>query len=92
MRFSWNAKKRIQNIACHQLDFIEAQRVFLGPTYTYQDDRFAYPETRFITLGFLKGVAVSIVHTESEHEIRIISFRKATKKECAILLDALRHG
>ena len=38
-------------------------------------------EQCFETLGLLAGVPVSIVQTETEHEIRIISFRKATKRE-----------
>lgn len=32
--------------------------------------------TRFATLGLLDGVAISIVHTESENEIPIVSFRR----------------
>jgi uncharacterized DUF497 family protein len=46
--------------------------VFSGLTFTYEDDRFAYGEQRFVTLGLLDGVPVSIVHTEAEHEIHII--------------------
>ena len=42
-----------------------------------------------MTLGFLNGVAVSIVHTETEDEIRVISFRKATTKEEIILFKSL---
>lgn len=50
-------------------------------TFTYGDDRFAYGEQRFVTLGLLAGVPVSVAHTESDDEIRIISFRKATDRE-----------
>ena len=63
--------------------------MFEGPTFTYEDDRFEYEEQRFVTLGFLNGVAVSIVHTETEDEIRVISFRKATTKEEIILFKSL---
>jgi uncharacterized protein len=45
----------------------------------------------FVTLGFLNGVTVSIVHTETEDEIRIISFRKATTKEEGILFENLQN-
>jgi uncharacterized protein len=44
-------------------------------------------ERRFVTLGLLKGIPVSIVHTENEDEIRVISFRKATPNEAAILFE-----
>ena len=59
--------------------------MFEGITFTFEDDRFDYGEQRFVTLGLLAGVPVSIVHTENEHEIRIISFRKATRREAQIL-------
>ena len=37
-----------------------------------------------MTLGLLSGIPVSIVHTETAHEIRVISFRKATTREAAL--------
>ena len=60
---------------------MDAPRVFEGLTFTYEDDRSAHEEQRFITLGLLAGVPVSIVHTDSEDEIRIIALRKATARE-----------
>ena len=48
-------------------------------------------EQRFITLGVLAGITVSVVHTENEYEIRIISFRKATKRETQIYFDAIQN-
>jgi uncharacterized protein len=41
----------------------------------------------YVTLGLLVGIPVSIAHTENDHEIHIISFRKATKREAKILFD-----
>jgi len=55
-----------------------------------EDDRFSYEEQRFMTLGFLGGVAVSLIHTESPVLIRVISFRKATRHEEAILFQSLK--
>ncbi len=81
MRFTWSERKRTLNIKDHGLDFVDAPRVFEGATYTFEDSRFDYGEQRFKTLGLLAGVPVSIVHTETEDEIRVISFRKATKSE-----------
>ena len=72
------------NLRQHGLDFVDAPAVFEGLTFTYEDDRFAYGERRLVTLGLLAGIPVSIAHTESEHEIRIISFRKATRREAQI--------
>jgi len=81
MKFTWSERKRALNIREHGLDFVDAPSVFEGFTFTYEDARFSYGEQRFGTLGLLAGVPVSIVHTETSDEIRIISFRKATKPE-----------
>jgi uncharacterized protein len=79
MRFTWSKAKRKSNLNSHGLDVADAPKVFDGPTFTFEDDRFLYDEARFVTLGLLKGVPVSIVHTEIPDQIRVISFRKATK-------------
>jgi uncharacterized protein len=89
MRFSWSETKRQLNIQTHGFDFVDAPRVFNGPTFTYEDARFDYSEQRFVTLGLLEGLVVSIVHTESSRLIRVISFRKATKHEQAIFFKNL---
>jgi uncharacterized protein len=65
--------------------------MFEGPTYTFEDDRFDYDEQRFVTLGFLGDLAVSIVHTETLVAIRVISFRKATRNETSILFQSLKN-
>ena len=54
---------------------------FTGPTFTFEDDRFAYGEQRFITLGLLRGRVVVIAHTEHDDEVHIISMREGTKRE-----------
>ena len=90
MEFTWAGTKRAANLKAHGLDFVDAPRVFEGVTYTFEDDRSSYGEQRFVTLGLLAGIPVSVVHTESEHEIRVISFRKATKREAQIYFDAIQ--
>ena len=91
MRFTWDEGKRGTNLKSHGLDFVDVVKVFEGPTFTFEDDRFAYQEQRFVTLGFLQGVVVSAVHTETEVEIHVISFRKATSHEERILFQRLEH-
>ena len=81
MRFTWSERKRGVNLKERGLDFTDAPRVFEGLTFSYEDDRLPYGKQRFITLGLLAGVPVSVAHTESDDEIRIISFRKATGRE-----------
>lgn len=90
MRFTWDERKRKINLKEHGFDFVDAPRVFEGPTFTFEDDRFDYPEQRFVTLGFLGGVVVSIVHTEAATAIHVISFRKATRNEEVILFESFK--
>ena len=89
MRFTWDERKRRANLRDHGFDLAEARHVFAGPTVTYEDDRFDYGEQRFVSLGLLRGVAVSIVHTETPHRIHLISFRKATRHEEIFLFQNL---
>jgi uncharacterized protein len=89
MRYTWDEAKRAANLRKHDLDFVDVPEVFAGATCTVEDSRFAYGEQRLLSFGFLRGLAVSIVHTETDDEIRIISFRKATKRETAFLIENL---
>ena len=81
MRYEWGAAKRRLNIQKHGIDFIGIGSVFAGATVTVLDDRFEYGESRFVTLGLLRGRVVVVAHTETEEVIRIISVRKATRNE-----------
>ena len=90
MEFTWSETKRAANLMAHGLDFVDASRVFEGLTFTFEDYRFSCGERRFVTLGLLAGFPVSIVHTESAHEIRIISFRQATKREAQIYFNEIQ--
>jgi uncharacterized DUF497 family protein len=90
MKFTWSERKRSLNVKQHGLDFVDAPSAFTGLTFTYEDDRFSYQEQRFVTLGLLAGIPVSVVHTETAHEIRIISFRKATQREAHLYFSQVQ--
>jgi uncharacterized DUF497 family protein len=87
--FTWDEPKRRTNLRKHGFDFRDAEHVFEGVTYTYEDDRLAYDEERFVTLGLLRDIVVSIVHTEQNAHIHVISMRKATKREREIYFESL---
>ena len=53
-------------LGMHGLDFADAPQVFCGTTSTRPDDRFAYGEARFSTVGLLGLDLVVIAHTETE--------------------------
>ena len=37
--FRWSQARRMSNLRAHGLDFADAERVFSGPTFTFEDDR-----------------------------------------------------
>ncbi|MEB3123553.1 MAG: BrnT family toxin [Snowella sp.] len=89
MRFTWHEPKRQRNLQKHGLDFYNAEKVFAGPTFTFEDNRQDYGEQRWVTLGLLGLKVVVIVHTETENEIRIISMREANKNEQSLFFRNL---
>jgi uncharacterized protein len=81
MRYTWHEPKRQATLKQRGLDFDQAERVFAGPTFTFEGDREDYGEERWVTFGLLGDKIVVIVHTETEDEIRVISMREADKDE-----------
>jgi uncharacterized DUF497 family protein len=90
IRYIWDEEKRALNLETHGLDFADAPGVFLGPTFTFEDARFDNWEERFVTLGVFDSWIVSIVHTEYLNTLRVISFRKATKREQALYFEQVQ--
>ena len=77
----WDEAKNRSNFIKHGLDFEDAEKVFAGPCLTFRDDRFEYGEERLITLGLLAGRVVVIAHAPRDDDTRIISMRKANRRE-----------
>ena len=87
MKFTWDEQKRKKTLNERGLDFADARKVFGGPTFTIEDERFDYGERRLVTVGLLDGQVVAIVHTEAAKEIRVISMRKGTANEQKIYFN-----
>jgi uncharacterized DUF497 family protein len=85
--FTWDESKRKLNLAKHGIDFRDAQAIFEGPLVTAEDAREDYGETRYVALGLLEGIVVSIAYTERGDSVRIISIRKALKHEARFFLS-----
>ena len=81
MRVEWDEAKRTENLRKHGIDFSGLEIFFEGYTVTVEDDRFHYGEQRFVTFGILEGRVLAVVHTERGDTLRIISARKATRRE-----------
>ena len=89
MQYEWNKDKSRSNFAKHGLDFCDAEQVFSSPCVTFEDDRHHYGETRLITLGLLEERIIVIAHAPRSDTMRIISMRKANRREQKIYQERL---
>jgi uncharacterized protein len=87
MKFEWNQGKATVNLKKHQVSFEEAQTIFYDEfAVQFFDEEHSDNEERFLMLGMSVHSKLLIVcHCEREggQAIRIISARKATKRESA---------
>ncbi len=86
MNFEWDANKEKLNITKHGVTFEQASYVFSDQfALNMYDDEHSNVEDRWVMLGkSLNKNLLLVVHTfrdEKEELVRIISARKATKKE-----------
>jgi uncharacterized DUF497 family protein len=81
MEFEWDENKRLSNIEKHKIDFIDAITIFDGFVYTFQDTRKDYGEPRFVSIGLLSDILVSLVFTSRETKRRVISVRMSRPQE-----------
>jgi len=87
IKFEWEPSKAAANLKKHHVSFEEAKSVFYDDfAVQFFDEDHSADENRFLMLGMSSGAKLLIVcHCEREHGevIRIISARKATKRESA---------
>jgi len=85
--FEWDAVKAAANLRKHRISFEEASSVFYDEfAIQFFDDNHAAAEDRFLMLGLSSEARLLIVcHCERGrgNVIRIISARRATKRESA---------
>jgi uncharacterized DUF497 family protein len=89
--FEWNERKRLNNLRKHGIDFAECAGVFAGPIATLPDNRFEYGEERYIAYGMLNGEIVAVAFTETNQAVRVISMRKASRREQAFYFQAIQN-
>lgn len=83
--FEWDEWKNRENKRKHKVSFEEAQTVFLDENaIRYFDPDHSEDEDRFIMLGMsftLRVLVVCHCHRQDDAVIRIVSARKADKRE-----------
>ena len=93
IKFEWDPPKASANLKKHNVSFDEAKSVFYDEfAVQFFDEEHSSDEERFLMLGMSSGAKLLIVcHCERENGevIRIISARKATKRESAFYQGGL---
>lgn len=87
IQFEWDSTKATANLRKHGVSFEEAQSVFYDEfAVQFFDEEHSTGEERFLLLGMsITAQLLLVCHCEREsgNIIRIISARKATKRESA---------
>ena len=87
MEFEWDEAKSDACLAGRGFDFAFATAVFGDPGLLVEPDaRRDYGEPGFVALGAIEGRVYTVVFTPRAAKVRIISARKANRRETA------RHG
>ena len=81
MQYEWDENKRLANLDRHKVDFTDAIEFEWNTALETIDDRSDYGEERWVTLGLIGNELHVMVYTIRGHKIRIISLRKANKRE-----------
>ena len=80
--YTWDPAKDRNNIREHGIGFDAADRFEWNSASIEVDSREDYGELREFALGFIGDVLYGLVFVQEEDdEVRIISLRKANKKE-----------
>jgi uncharacterized DUF497 family protein len=83
LRFEWDDKKAIENLANHGVSFGEATEVFYDPNALEDYDAgHSVDEARFMIIGLSSRRLLYVVYAErAVDQVRIISARKADRAE-----------
>ncbi|MGC2520172.1 MAG: BrnT family toxin [Burkholderiales bacterium] len=82
MRFRYDPAKATANFKQHGVAFADAEGVFQDPLALTQEDPDAEGERRFIAVGVgSAGDLLVVVYTMRGEDVRLISARRATRKE-----------
>jgi len=81
VRYIWYEAKRAANRTVHGIDFTTAERFGWDTATVAPDARHNYGEDRFVALGRIDARIHVLVFTLRGGLVRIISLRKANRRE-----------
>jgi uncharacterized DUF497 family protein len=80
--FEWDDEKARSNLAKHGVTFDDSRAIFKDFRAILEVDMsFGYDEERLIITGIVDTRVLCVVYTERGSRIRIISARKASRRE-----------
>jgi uncharacterized protein len=91
MDFEWDEDKHYRNFSERGFGFDFAALIFDGPVIEKTDSRRDYGESRVVAIGEAEGLVLAVIYTDREEVRRIISARRASKKERAEWLSFARR-
>ncbi len=85
MNYQWDPAKAEANVKKHGVEFADAVGVFEDPTAITIEDPQSEGEQRFLSMGMdVLGRIIVVAFTYRGDDIRVISARKASKKEVRV--------
>jgi len=80
--FEWDEEKNALNKRNHKISFERAKKVFFDPKrLEVFDKKHSLSEERLKIIGFSGSKLLSVIFTERDSSVRIITARKADKGE-----------
>ncbi|MBR1831644.1 MAG: BrnT family toxin [Ruminiclostridium sp.] len=90
MTFEWDENKEQINRQKHKIGFTAAIKVFKDENRVEVfDSKHSANEDRYLTIGSVDGklMIITVIYTERENAVRLISARKATREEREFYYD-----
>ncbi len=82
LKLGWDEAKRQANLRKHGLDFADASEV-LESRYRLDVQEWRQAELRVLSISYAMGflAVLTVVHTDRDGAVRVISFRHASREE-----------
>ena len=81
LQIEFDPAKDATNLRAHGVSLVRAETLLQGFLVQQEDVRSDYGETRIIAIGEIAGVEFTCVYTLRGESYRVISLRRASRKE-----------
>jgi uncharacterized protein len=92
VKFDWDPRKARKNRARHGVPLELVRSFDFDNAKIVEDDDIDYGETRLVGVGFIRDRIYVVVFVERGDVVRVISLRKADRKEAEEYVEYLQKG